>query len=96
MIVEIKYFASAAVCFGGRAIGVEFHRAAIVVNSVAPVAEFAVGIAEEIESASTAVGVAAESRNSLREGADGIVDLAVGDKLLDVLKIDNHRGKVKK
>lgn len=94
MIVEIKYFASAAVCFGGRAIGVEFHRAAIVVNSVAPVAEFAVGIAEEIESASTAV-VVAESRNSLREGADGIVDLAVGDKLLDVLKIDNHRGKVK-
>lgn len=94
MIVEIKYFASAAVCFGGRAIGVEFHRAAIVVNSLAPVAEFAVGIAEEIESASTAV-VVAESRNSLREGADGIVDLAVGDKLLDVLKIDNHRGKVK-
>ena len=94
MIVEIKYFASAAVCFGGRAIGVEFHRAAIVVNSVAPVAEFAVGIAEEIESASTAV-VVVESRNSLREGADGIVDLAVGDKLLDVLKIDNHRGKVK-
>lgn len=94
MIVEIENFASAAVCFGGRAIGVEFHRAAIVVNSVAPVAEFAVGIAEEIESASTAV-VVAESRNSLREGADGIVDLAVGDKLLDVLKIDNHRGKVK-
>ena len=95
MIVEIENFASAAVSFGGRAIGVELHRAAIVVNSVAPVAEFAVGIAEEIESASTAVGVAAESRNSLREGADGIVDLAVGDKLLDVLKIDNHRGKVK-
>ena len=94
MIVEIENFASAAVCFGGRAIGVEFHRAAIVVDSLAPVAEFAVGIAEEIESASTAV-VVAESRNSLREGADGIVDLAVGDKLLDVLKIDNHRGKVK-
>ena len=95
MIVEIKYFASAAVCFGGRAIGVEFHRAAIVVNSVAPVTEFAVGIAEEVESASASGDVVVESRNSLREGADGIVDLAVGDKLLDVLKIDNHRGKVK-
>lgn len=95
MIVEIKYFASAAVCFGGRAIGVEFHRAAIVVDSLAPVAEFAVGIAEEIESLSASGDVLVESRNSLREGADGIVDLAVGDKLLDVLKIDNHRGKVK-
>ena len=95
MIVEIENLASSAVSFGGRAVRVDFHRATIVVNSLAPVAEFAVGIAEEIESASTAVGVAAESRNSLREGADGIVDLAVGDKLLDVLKIDNHRGKVK-
>ena len=95
MIVEIENFASAAVCFGGRAIGVEFHRAAIVVNSVAPVAEFAVGIAEEIKSLSASGDVVVESRNSLREGADGIVDLAVGDKLLDVLKIDNHRGKVK-
>ena len=96
MIVEIENFASAAVSFGGRAIGGEFHRAAIVVNSVAPVAEFAVGIAEEVESLSASGDVVVESRNSLREGADGIVDLAVGDKLLDVLKIDKHRGKVKK
>ena len=95
MIVEIENFASAAVSIGGRAIGDEFHRAAIVVNSVAPVAEFAVGIAEEVERFSASGDVVVESRNSLREGADGIVDLAVGDKLLDVLKIDNHRGKVK-
>ena len=94
MIVEIENFASAAVCFGGRAIGVEFHRAAIVVNSVAPVAEFAVGIAEEVESASASGDVVVESRNSLREGADGIVDLAVGETKMDVLQTGDDRGKV--
>ena len=78
MIVEIENFASAAVCFGGRTIGVEFHRAAIVVDSLAPVADFAVSIAEEIVSASAAVLIV-ELGNALRERADGIVDLAVGD-----------------
>ena len=94
MIVEIENFDGAAISLGGRAVGGEFGRVAVIADGVAPVAEFAVGIAEEIESASTTVGVVFESRNSLREGADGIVDLAVGDKLLDVLLIDNHRGKV--
>lgn len=78
MIVEIENLASSAVSFGGRAVGVDFHRATIVVNSFAPVADFAVSIAEEIVSASAAVLIV-ELGNALRERADGIVDLAVGD-----------------
>lgn len=78
MIVEIENLASSAVSFGGRAVRVDFHRATIVVNSLAPVADFAVSIAEEIVSASAAVLIV-ELGNALRERADGIVDLAVGD-----------------
>lgn len=78
MIVEIENLASSAVSFGSRAVRVDFHRATIVVNSLAPVADFAVSIAEEIVSASAAVLIV-ELGNALRERADGIVDLAVGD-----------------
>ena len=48
MIVEIENFDGAAIGLGGRAVGGEFGRVAVIADGVAPVAEFAVGIAKQI------------------------------------------------